>query len=78
MTTSTITITDDGKAINLTVTHDKPPTGPRNTWSIPAQIADAVVRSMINNAKDSGNEPLLETTMDTRTGHINITRREEE
>lgn len=73
---STITITDDGKAISLTVTHDQVPTGPRELWSIPARIADDCVRGMIDNAKANGKEPLMESTMDTRTGHINITKRE--
>lgn len=77
MSKSTITIEDDGKAISLTVTHDQLPTGPRETWSIPAQIADDCVRGIINTAKDNGQQPLMESTMDTRTGHISITRREE-
>lgn len=77
MTKSTITITDDGKAISLTVAHDPMPTGPRDSWNIPAKIADDVVRGLIENAKNNGKQPLLESTMDTRTGHINITTRKD-
>lgn len=74
---STITITDDGNNIAFNIAHDPAPEGHRDTWHVPAKTADAMVRYFVESAKNSGLNPFLEASKNTKTGHINVTTRKE-
>lgn len=75
MSKSTITISDDGKQILFEVKHDPPLSGTRDTWHIPGQTADGLVRWLLSKGKDRGLEPTLEIHKNTVTGNVDITTR---
>jgi hypothetical protein len=78
ITKSTITITDDGKQVKFEVVHDPHPTGPRNTWHIPAKTADGMCRKLINAGMEKGIMPIFEATRNAITGHVDVTTRTKE
>lgn len=75
--TITITLTAQGQ-VEINVLHDPPPKGERQTWSLPARLADAMIRETLNRCDQQGVERTVEVTQDTRTGDLNIITRKKE
>lgn len=75
---STLTITEDGKHISFEVSHDPKPSGHRDTWHLPAKIADTVAKALIQMQKEQGAMPVTEVSRNTETGAVNITTREKD
>jgi hypothetical protein len=68
---ATITIENTPRGVILECTHDETPTGPRETWSMVAIIADDMVRSVLSKAEKLKVGHTVHTT-DTVTGHTSI------
>lgn len=78
MTKSTITITDDGKQVQIEVRNDPLPIGPRETWHIPARTADGMIRNLLERGAEKGLKPAFEVSKNAVTGHIDVTTRLEQ
>lgn len=75
---STITISlNEQDQVEILVAHDPPPTGERKDWHPPAKIADHLVRRVVDMFKQHGSEPVVEATINTSTGHIDVTTRKD-
>lgn len=75
---SIITITDDGQHIKIECVHDPVPSGNMSEWSIPAMIADAMCKFVINRTNEDGIQPFYEHYKNSLTGHQKITTRAKE
>ena len=78
MPKSTITITDEGGLITLTVAHDPQPEGPISTWHIPAKTAQIMARFITDGASNHGIEPVYLSVRNAETGHTKITIKEKD
>lgn len=67
----TITIEDTPRGVMIECKHDETPTGPRETWSSVAIIADSMVRYVLYKAEKLKTGHTIHAT-DTVTGHTTI------
>lgn len=78
MKKSTITVTDDGKAIKIEVSHDPIPSGPCETWHSPAQTTELMMMLFHIETERAGMKPIIDARKNWDTGETFITRRDKE